>query len=681
MNNLTQTKHSRRRTLVKLLFSFSVGLIACTLIARITLYADPGGAATTKPYIAPSQLTSVPFGSHSHWLQPWRADMETVPATIFLNGTGIQWNVNNSTNPELVAAMLAKHGIRRVRIEIGWGEIDFDNENTLIPRKAAELRANLLAFKKYGLRPLILLNSNQGMPTPAKVFERTVVADAKAGDTQIELENTSGIKVDFTGLSNLTDYWAAEALVTNIDGNVITLSKPLPKAINDGTVVSMATLKYRPFEPEGNNDYENTIAGWQRYVGTVAKFVTGVLGTTQSSDKGFDMEIWNELTFGSDFLFINQYYDGDPYDYDEDSIYGNIVRETVNYVNDNSGDFLGVLLSDGFASTIPWPASSTEPERIHAISKHPYAGRKNYPRDEKKDAAVNALGREDASGSFVPTYSTLFPEYYGTALQTETLIRDMGLIPSDVQGTIHGRKARVIHGEVIPTLVWITEVNISPEEDIPNISLQRADYVKAKTTSRYFSFYLNKGAVRLYLFAATGGIQGLGIVNDNFLNYAKQPNTVYPTNDASYTSSALAVLNRMVGKMSQQVDRNLTKTRPLQVVSISDTHNHYQFAGNGTTAHPNLYNRDVFSFLPYQVNAKRFVIPYYVMTRDIMKDLKPEKFTVQINGVKGSGASVTAYDPLNNKNVPVVVKGQGSNSLSVELTATDYPYMLTIQEA
>jgi hypothetical protein len=48
----------------------------------------------------------------------------------------------------------------------------------------------------------------------------------------------------------------------------------------------------------------------------------------------------------------------------------------------------------------------------------------------------------------------------------------------------------------------------------------------------------------------------------------------------------------------------------LTLDSITDTHNHYQFAGAGTAAHPNLYDRDVFAFLPFQVNAKRFVIPY-----------------------------------------------------------------------
>jgi hypothetical protein len=133
--------------------------------------------------------------------------------------------------------------------------------------------------------------------------------------------------------------------------------------------------------------------------------------------------------------------------------------------------------------------------------------------------------------------------------------------------------------------------------------------------------------------------------------------------------------------MSQQIDSKLTNTRKVELVSISDTHDHYQFAGNGTAAYPNLYNRDVFAFLPYQVNSKRFVIPYYVMTRDITKDLPPEQFTVQMKGIKGDGASVTVYDPINDKDVPVNITAKGADTLSVNLTATDYPYLLILQEA
>ena len=132
--------------------------------------------------------------------------------------------------------------------------------------------------------------------------------------------------------------------------------------------------------------------------------------------------------------------------------------------------------------------------------------------------------------------------------------------------------------------------------------------------------------------------------------------------------------------MKQNLDPTLTRARQLQLDSIGDTHNHMQFAGDGTAAHPNLYNRDVFAFLPYQVNSHRFVIPYYVMTRDVTKDLSPEKFTIQISKLKAQGATVTVYDPMHDRTVPVKIDSRGRDFLNLTLPTTDYPYLLTIQE-
>jgi hypothetical protein len=655
-----------------------ITLAAVALVLTVTCTNSPAGTLAT-PYTHPAQFTSFPFGSYSHWLQPWRAYLETVPATTFLKGIGICWDLN-SKNPELLGQMLSKHGIRRARVEISWNHIDFDDETKVVPSSATNFRAQLLALKKYGIRPLILLNAHHGAPGPIKLFERTLAADARAGDTTVQLNDASGLTVGYSGLSYLNDDKAAGWLITNIAGNTLTLSKPLPKDIKAGTSIPMATLKYRPFSPPDTEDYKTTMGGWQRYVGTVAKFVADVLGTTQSSDKGFDMEIWNELSFGSYFLFINSYYVQKPYKYNEDSIFGNLIKETAAYVDAHPADFQGVLFSDGLANTIPWPASSTNPVRITAISKHLYNNRTHYPKGETNTGTnINALYQEDKSG-FIPSYSILFPEHSATALRTESTVRDIGPITSEVNGTKHGRNARVINGVVVPNPVWLTEVNISPVEDDPNITAERALALKAKTTARYFCFYLNKGVTQVYLFAAADKDKALGIVKESFLHYAEQPNAVYPTDDTPYISPTLAVTKRIIAKMSQQVDPNLTNTRQLQVVSISDTHDHYQFAGDGTAAHPNLYNRDVFAFLPYQINARRFIIPYYVMTRDVMKDLPPEQFTVQIKGIKGEGASVTAYDPINDRDVPLVVNGKGPDTLSVKLTATDYPYLLTVQE-
>lgn len=636
-----------------------------------TTTAAPRTNSVVSPYIARSYFDRLPFGSHSHWLQPWRADLETVPASTFLQGVGIGLDLNDRENPDLVLQMLATHGIQTARLEIGWNNLSYENETLNNDR----LQAILKACNRWNVRPLILLNANQGIPTPTQFFQRTVTARVPVGSRQLQLNDTSRLEIGRSGLNNLTDNWAAEALITAIDGNTITLSKPLPKSIATGSSVSMSTLKYRPFSRPGSADYQHTIAGWQQYVGTVAKFVTNALGTNRSNDKGFDMEIWNELTFGSKFLSINNYYAPAPVSYDEESIWRNLVTATADYAVAHPQQFAGVKFSDGFANTIPWPASSTQPVRISAISKHPYANRKNYPQDEQHGSKLDALAKPT---NFIPTYSALFPEYYATALQTETILRDAAPLSNDVQGVRHGRYARQVNSRVVPTEVWITETGISPSENgvkdpIPSLAL------KAKTTARYYTFYLNKGVTKLHLHSAASGNLGLGIVQDNFLNYSKT-HSVYPTNDRAYVSPALNITARIVTQMKQNLDPNLTKTRQLQLDSIDDAHDRIQFSGDGTAAHPNLYDRDVFTLLLYQVNSHRFVIPYYVMTRDITKDLPPEKFAIQISNLQAQGTTVSVYDPLHDRTLPVTIDRRGSDFLKLTVFATDYPYLLIIQE-
>ncbi|NJP08793.1 MAG: hypothetical protein HC866_04335 [Leptolyngbyaceae cyanobacterium RU_5_1] len=625
----------------------------------------------------PTYFTDVRFGAHSHWLQPWRAYSETVPATTLLNGVGmvLDLNYNNTIDPNLVIQMLAKHGIRNARIEIGWANLNYDDETKL--SNPTRLRAILEACKQWGVRPLILLNAHQGVPTPLRMFSRTVAEAAPAGSTTLRLNDTRGLVLGRSGLSNLSGYWAAEALITAINGNTVTLSKPLPKAIAAGSNVPMATLKYRPFSVPGSADNTETIAGWQRYVGTIANFVTDALGTANHADKGFDMEIWNELTFGTQFLSINNYYDPDPYTYDQRSIWGELVNATANYATTHPTQFSGVQFGNGFANTIPWPASSSTPERITALNKHPYAGRKTFPKDERVSTKLNALGDPT---TFIPNYSALFPEYYGTALQTETLIRDAGPLTSYIAKDAHGRYARKIGDRVVPTEVWVTEVGIPPNSN-GITDREAALELKAKTTARYYTFYLNKGVTKLQLFSAARGDLSFGMVQDNFLNYTAS-NSTYPTDDRPYVSPALQVTGRITAKMQEQLDPNLKTTRPVNLEWIMDTHNHTQFKGDGTgtEANPDLYNRDVFAFLPYQVNSKRFVIPYYVMTRDVTQDLPPEQYTLKVSGLNGNAKSVEVYDPLGDRTIPVTIDRRRENSMELTVTATDYPYLLIINE-
>ena len=63
--------------------------------------------------------------------------------------------------------------------------------------------------------------------------------------------------------------------------------------------------------------------------------------------------------------------------------------------------------------------------------------------------------------NFAPSYEASFPEYFASALQTETIVRDMAPFTTDIYRVAHGRFARPDN----PCWCWITEVNYAPGED------------------------------------------------------------------------------------------------------------------------------------------------------------------------------------------------------------------------
>ena len=138
----------------------------------------------------------------------------------------------------------------------------------------------------------------------------------------------------------------------------------------------------------------------------------------------------------------------------------------------------------------------------------------------------------------------------------------------------------------------------------------------------------------------------------------------------------------------------ISTPRSLELRALTDYEDNIQFEGNGTAAYPPLYNRDVFAFLPFQVNAHRFVIPIYVMTRNVDElykpsaamsdptrfDLPPERYGMKIGGVDGSEALVSATDPLTGETIPVDVISRSEDEIVVEMPVTDSPRLLTIEE-
>jgi hypothetical protein len=138
----------------------------------------------------------------------------------------------------------------------------------------------------------------------------------------------------------------------------------------------------------------------------------------------------------------------------------------------------------------------------------------------------------------------------------------------------------------------------------------------------------------------------------------------------------------------------ISTPRSLSLQQIADQGNWTQFAGDGTAAHPPLYNRQVVAFFPFQVDSNKFVVPAYVMTRNLATlynptapstdptryDLPPETYRLTVGGLNTANLSVTAMDPLTGSSVPVQVTPTSSSTAVIQVPLTDYPRLLVIQD-
>jgi hypothetical protein len=682
-------------------------LIAIAWIARPEPRRSgrPAVSAVQRP-IDPAYQAVLPWGTYSHWIQPWRAYLDTVPAPALRGAVGINFNVTADEAPR-AARLLRLAGVRRARTEAGWGSLDYDDPARLLRGDAAALAARLRALHRNGIRPLIVLNANQGAPCPLRRLDLELVTPAQQGDRTIRLPpaSASSIVPRHTGLDAFDGYKAAASIITSVtpDG-LARLARPLERSLPAGTYHA-STLRYlpfaRPYRAEGstepNPDYELTLRGWLQYVEAVSNFTKRTLGGT-----GFDLEIWNELSFGSDFLDLSKYL-GTDLPAGAGDVTETMPRATVAWLRDPARGLQHVGITNGFESQRPGGSGANSPPGLTAISKHPYAGLKHFPSAAVADGnrPVNALGhpegRLDASGhwhqSFVPKYDALFPEWFLTGLQTETLIRDLSPMTSLVYGRPHGRHTHP-PGAPAPQL-WITEVNLDPEggdlsTPLPRRSRLRLSeaeqrHVQAKSVLRYLSAYVNKGARAIYLYAAKAG--GLSLISPSFFSSAG-PQRAISARAGGATMEALQRFTRAFRGPAA-----LRTRRQLSLLRIRDFERRVQFQGDGTTAHPPLYDRDVLAFLPFQVSDRRFVTPVYVMTRDVAKvypvrgrsgssqmDMPPEPFDLTIGGLRTCRLHISVLDPLSGARPRARIRSCRPGRLVVGVPVTDSPRLLTLEE-
>ncbi len=636
-------------------------------------------AALIGPYEDMRQAPP-PFGMMSYFNQPWRAYMDTWPASKWLDFPGVGFNGEEKYHDAMLQLM-SESGIRYARVEISWSNINGDDEFSADTR--ARLTRQMKLFRKYGVRPVILLNAHHGVPGPLRGFDAVLAQAAKKGDRTVHFEPGTRLREGYSGFNNLTDYIAAFPLISKLDEDgTATLSAPLPRDLTAGKI-ALQELKYQPFQGAKLKDGTDvpqsgeTVAGWLKYVAAVGALMRETLGTP--TDSGFDIEVWNELTFGSNFLDINNYFEpkrpyAEPLTYRrgrawttalrpdaklqfEEKGYTALLPMTVDYFNDARNNFKGVAVISGFSNQWPWNSGASLWNGQAGLSKHYYTGTTiresspDKPFTKKTEATIDALGRVDGKRpdkggewneivpgtNFVPRLQAAFPEWSHSAFQTETIQRD--LFPdSRLTNTPDwmGRYGRYTHnGDFRTPRYWQTEVNYDRADFINRVKKESGasdtdprlialnDATNAKHMWRQYVFHDHKGFDRIFLFALDFDRFSLGLLPTSFFKAldasgGKLTPAVRKTVPAGW--SAVRWMTELM-----RSGQHLDATRALRVETLVERKPRLVFAGDGSAAHAHKWNRDQFAFLPFQLSPQKFAVPYYVVTLDATHAWNKEK--------------------------------------------------------
>jgi hypothetical protein len=677
-------------------------------------------ASLNGPYVDWSQQ-EIPFGSRSFYLAPWRSYMDTWDAGKYLNTIGVSFNVRPE-EAEATAQILAEAGVRSARVEIGWGSYQFEDDTRLQEQLLQHFTLVLTALKEHGIRPLILLNANSGLPAPAKQWKVALRKKAEQGAREIYVEDASGIRPGYTGLTGM-GYQSMYPIITKVDSKTgkLELSAPLSKSLSTPREVQLTQLKYRPFSGAVDEDgkpvpsAQETLNGWMTYVESTTKFVKEIMGTEDKDDAGFDIEVWNELSFGSQFLNINTYIDPDitfkePISYTNHGITRTgaeiILPMTIDYVRDPKNRLPGVKVISGFANQRPWDNGTEMWPGQSGFSRHYYTSydpKTSYidtDQIEFQEKYTLDAERNIEKEHIVPEHISAFPERWFYSYQTEYVVRDLQPFPGP--WTHHHRFSHPGDGQ--PAEVWMTETNLWRQKFAEELS-QKAEvtltdpelrkvmhHIGTKSTLRNYAFLNHKGIQTVELFAAKGGDTSFGVIPDDFYRELAR-------NKFKLTDSARALIGPQLQAVANTVKLmetgvSIDTPRPLTVEALVEHEPRKVYEGDGTSAHPDRYHRDDFAVLPYQLEHNRFAIGYYVVTRNLTDswdeskslldparyDMPAQAFDLTISNVRGKGATLSVYDPITNEKLSAEKLDSTPTSLSVRIEAADYPRFLIVEE-
>jgi hypothetical protein len=421
---------------------------------------------------------------------------------------------------------------------------------------------------------------------------------------------------------------------------MVKLSKPLARAVPKGETLRVAILRYPPFYAVGTAQFDLTAAGWLRYVALVTDLVEKTYGSGE-----FDVEIWNELTFGSAFLDIGNYYEPKAERNAAEFLHRGgsaweLASRTV-WLLKRRHPQVNVIW--GFSNTTFFHVPISElPPQLDGQSYHPYGtGRRCY-------ADLIRGRRELLLDSFVPTGCVVQPEGYAHAWQqTESLLRFVA------------PEARTAHPSGSTTFQhFITEHGFSPAE-IGIAEPHEAERAKKGFLLRAPLLWLNKGLSALYVY------------------------DLYEPDDAGFglfrsdgsISSGLSALHRLTSEFAGP--ETLTP-RQLSLDVKREGRRTGVLPGDPDGAH--LLQEQAAAFLPFQVNATRFVLGAYVMTQDFPNALIPQPYRVTIGGVDGRHATVKYFSPDTDTILPARVIAATEKTITLQLAITEVPSLIEIEE-
>jgi len=616
-----------------------------------------------QPYVDPAQL-DVPWPKHSHIKQPWRGFLETKPATELLEGIGLCFHYpGGSMDAQL--GLLRKAGIRCIRWEQPFGTYDPDRKS-LAQDQEKRYREMLRSCKKYEIVPIVLLNAHHGYPCKIKWTEHTLVADAPKGATELLFDSVEGFRPVHSGLNGLTDYWAGEILFTEIDKDrkAVKLSKPLPKDLKKGQRLNCPDLYYLPFFPVGTPEFEHTAGGWVDYSRSICQI---------AKEEGIpiEIELWNELSFGSHFAGdhgINDYWPGHA-KFTKDFLNPGghaweVSRRTIEMARK---EFPGTRCIWGWSNTTFFHTPIAKlPPGTDGQSYHPYGtGWREFPKSEQ---APNDKNR--CLEGYCPTYKVCFAEGWAhTFMQCESLMHHLR---PDKRLTVKPEGVERFHH-------YITEHGIVPAEagvkgEAESLRLKEKFFLRA------ILFWLNKGLSRITIFQSGPEKDNEGMAIS--LAKVRELKELPPDEKLDeWLSPALRSLRRAVRVFDGAAPIPKARQFQIEVAKLGEDRKVFEMPVGAVREPPLLWFRDLFAVLPFQVTERKFVFALYEMTPNYnVEDLKDVPYRLTIRPLAGERSQVSYYDPIADKMLTATVAERKAESLTIELPIIDTPRLLTIEE-